>query len=107
MFVAHSKKGCIAYAAIDYNTGQLCYITEWNIKVGALEKKCPPTCNGNGCSNAHTVQNFIDYIQNQFDKISKLEHPNVVPYQSIMCQRAAQSVNVILVQDFLFGININ
>uniref|UniRef100_A0A1B0GPF6 Uncharacterized protein n=1 Tax=Phlebotomus papatasi TaxID=29031 RepID=A0A1B0GPF6_PHLPP len=37
--LGHSQKGCVAYSGIDLETGQLLYITEWNIKYSMIEAK--------------------------------------------------------------------
>lgn len=36
--LSHSQKGCITYSGIDLQTGQLLYITEWNIKNTVLQQ---------------------------------------------------------------------
>lgn len=37
--LGHSQKGCVAFSGIDLETGQLLYITEWNISYEQLELK--------------------------------------------------------------------
>ena len=41
----HSQKGCIAYSGIDVDSGQLLYLTEWNVNYEDVDPKvvCPST----------------------------------------------------------------
>lgn len=62
--LSHSQKGCVAFSGIDVETGQLLYITEWNIKYTQLESKCIGNCNRSDDSKCvgHSVDEIIQSI---------------------------------------------
>lgn len=110
-FEGHSQKGCIAYTGIDVDSGQLLYITEWNIKYVQLEQKCgnggkcywssEPKCNGN-----HRVEDIISSIEKQVMNLSILNHKNLIQYECVLCIKRKEGIVVYLVQDFVLGTSV-
>lgn len=104
----HSQKGCISFSGIDSETGQLLYITEWNIKYAQLESKCPIYCkNESNKCGAHTTEEIITCIERELSQLSQIKHKNLVSYEAVVCLRRKESVIVYLVQDFVLGTSVN
>jgi eukaryotic translation initiation factor 2-alpha kinase 4 len=71
--LGHSVRGCVFYSGIDLETGQLLYITEWNVKYTELETKCLPNCLLNRSlteqkCTGHTADEIIAYIEKQVNR---------------------------------------
>lgn len=92
--IGHSLKGCINFSGIDLATGRLYYLTEWTIKYSQLETK------------SLKVDEVIENIEKKVAVLLKLRHKNLVAYDGVLCMRKKDSIVVILVQDFLFGISV-
>ncbi|XP_023293055.2 eIF-2-alpha kinase GCN2 [Lucilia cuprina] len=111
--MGHSQKGCIAYNGIDMDTGQLLYITEWNIKYSQIEQHCG---NGSGkcfwlssepkCSGNHRVDDVIASIEKQVASLSQLNHKNLIQYECVLCIKRKEGLLVYLVQDFVLGTSV-
>ncbi|XP_030371378.1 eIF-2-alpha kinase GCN2 isoform X2 [Scaptodrosophila lebanonensis] len=110
--LGHSQRGCIAYTGIDINSGQLLYITEWNIKYSQLEQPCgsggkchwqntDPKCAGN-----HRVDELIASIEKQVAVLAQLQHKNLIQYECVLCIKRKEGLLVYLVQDFLLGTSV-
>ncbi|XP_013102234.2 eIF-2-alpha kinase GCN2 [Stomoxys calcitrans] len=108
--LGHSQKGCIAYTGIDIDTGQLVYITEWNIKYSQIEQHC-----GGGkclftpepkCSGSHRVDDIMASIEKQVSTLSQLHHKNLIQYECVLCIKRKEGLLVYLVQDFVFGTSV-
>ncbi|XP_037943852.1 eIF-2-alpha kinase GCN2-like [Teleopsis dalmanni] len=110
--LGHSQKGCIAYTGMDPDSGQLLYITEWNIKYTQLEAKCSnggkcfwvPTelkCNGN-----HRVDDVINSIEKQISMLVQLHHKNLIQYECVLCIKRKEFFTIFLAQDFLLGTSV-
>lgn len=107
-FKGHSQKGCISYSGIDSETGQLVYITEWNIKYAQLESKCPINCtNESNKCGGHTTEEIIAGIERELSNLSQIKHKNLVAYEAVVCLRRKEGVIVYLVQDFVLGASVN
>uniref|UniRef100_A0A1I8NAC2 non-specific serine/threonine protein kinase n=1 Tax=Musca domestica TaxID=7370 RepID=A0A1I8NAC2_MUSDO len=110
--LGHSQKGCIAYTGIDIDTGQLVYITEWNIKYSQIEQHC----GGSGkclwltsepkCSGSHRVDDIIASIEKQVSILAQLHHKNLIQYECVLCIKRKEGLLVYLVQDFVFGTSV-
>lgn len=107
----HSQRGCIAYSGVDIHSGQLLYITEWNIKYSQLE----PPCSGNGkchwsaeskCVGNHRVEELIASIEKQVSSLAQLQHKNIIQYECVLCIKRKEGLVVYLVQDFLLGTSV-
>jgi eukaryotic translation initiation factor 2-alpha kinase 4 len=92
--LGHSLKGCINYSGIDYATGKLYYITEWNIKHSSLEAR------------NLKVSEFIDTVHMKVQTLIKLHHRNIVSYEGVLCNPEKESVQVYLIQEFILGISL-
>jgi translation initiation factor 2-alpha kinase 4 len=92
--LGHSIKGCINYSGIDYSTGKLYYITEWTIRNSLLETR-----------NLE-VSDFIENIEKKVQMLAKLKHTNIVNYEGVVCNKRKDSVQVILIQEFILGISV-
>lgn len=112
--LGHSQKGCIAYTGIDMDTGQLLYITEWNVKYSQIEQHCG---NGGGkcfwhttteprCSGNHRVDDVIATIEKQVLMLSQLHHKNLIQYECVLCIKKKEGLLIYLVQDFVLGPSI-
>ncbi len=93
--LGHSQKGCITYSGIDLQSGQLCFITEWNVKYAQLE--------GLG----KKVDLVIDTLEKDVAHLSSLRHRNLINYECISCIKQKKDCLVIyLVQEFVQGTSI-
>lgn len=92
--LGHSLKGCINYSGIDYATGKLYYITEWNVKHSILDAK------------NLKVTEFIETVNNKVQALTRLHHRNIVAYEGVLCNQENDSVQVILIQEFILGISV-
>ncbi|XP_031618624.1 eIF-2-alpha kinase GCN2 [Contarinia nasturtii] len=106
--LSHSKNGSISYSGIDSETGQLLYLTEWNIKYTQLESKCPINCKTEStkCSG-HTVDEIITCIEREVMQLSHIRHKNLVAYEAVLCLRRKEGIIVYLVQDYVHGTSVN
>ncbi|XP_055679382.1 eIF-2-alpha kinase GCN2 isoform X2 [Lutzomyia longipalpis] len=91
--LGHSQKGCVAYSGIDLETGQLVYLTEWNIKYSRIESK-------------NNVDEIISNIEKQVTNLSQLRHKNLISYECVLCMKKKEGILVYLVQDFVLGTSI-
>ncbi|XP_064550119.1 eIF-2-alpha kinase GCN2 isoform X1 [Drosophila montana] len=107
----HSQRGCIAYTGVDMHSGQLLYLTEWNIKYSQLEQPCA----GNGkchwsaeskCVGNHRVDELIASIEKQVATLAQLQHKNLIQYECVLCIKRKEGLLVYLVQDFLLGTSV-
>lgn len=125
-FKGHSQKGCIAYTGIDMDTGQLLYITEWNIKYSQIEQYpcngvgkgcccywCPMTTttttndSSNSCTGTHHVDDVIAAIERHVSNLSQLHHRNLIQYECVLCIKRKEGLIVYLVQDFVLGMSLS
>ncbi|GAB0096649.1 eukaryotic translation initiation factor 2-alpha kinase 4 [Sergentomyia squamirostris] len=97
--LGHSQKGCVAYSGIDLETGQLLYITEWNIKYSKIEAKANE-------GKTSGVDDIISYIERQVANLSQLRHKNLISYESVLCMKKKDGILIYLVQDFVLGTSI-
>ncbi|XP_037027743.1 eIF-2-alpha kinase GCN2 isoform X2 [Bradysia coprophila] len=107
--MGHSQKGCVAFSGIDLESGQLLYITEWNIKYSQLESKCIANCNRTTSDqkcNGHTVDEIIQSIEKQVTNLESLVHKNLIAYECVLCMKKKEGVVLYLVQDFVLGTSI-
>lgn len=95
------------------DTGQLLYITEWNIKYSQIEQHC----NGGAgkcfwltselkCSGNHHVDDIIASIEKHVAALSQLHHKNLIQYECVMCMKRKEGLLIYLVQDFVLGTSI-
>ncbi len=92
--LGHSIKGCINYSGIDFSTGKLYYITEWNIKNALLVSRNIEACD------------FVESIEKKVQALVKLKHMNIVSYEGVSCSIKKDHVQVILIQEFILGISV-
>lgn len=109
--LGHSQKGCVAFSGIDLSTGQLLYITEWNIKYAQLEAKCMSSgCNNRSdartCSE-HTTDEIIQGIDRQVSSLAQITHKNLVAYECVVSMKKKEGIVIYLVQDFVLGTSVN
>ncbi|XP_075148275.1 eukaryotic translation initiation factor 2 alpha kinase Gcn2 [Haematobia irritans] len=107
--LGHSQKGCIAYTGIDIDTGQLVYITEWNIKYAHIEQHCAGKCiftSETKCPGGHRVDDVIASIEKQISTLAQLHHKNLIQYECVLCIKRKEGLLVYLVQDFVFGTSV-
>lgn len=105
--LGHSQKGCVAFSGIDSDTGQLLYITEWNIRHSSLETKCTINCNEIGNCNGHSVDEILQSIEKQVLYLSQLQHKNLISYECVLFMKKKEGILVYLVQDFVIGTSTN
>lgn len=107
--LGHSLKGCVAYSGIDLETGQLVYITEWNIKYAQVETVCYWNCTRNtetGKCGGHSVDDIIAMIEKQVVDLARLRHKNLITYECVLCMKKKDGLVVYLVQDFVLGTSV-
>lgn len=107
--LGHSQRGCVAYAGIDLETGQLLYITEWNIRYEKMESKCLSNCtrtSADGKCHGHTIDELLQSLEKQAAKLVQLRHKNIVTYECIQYQKKKEGIVLYLVQDFLLGASV-
>lgn len=105
----HSQNGSIAYSGIDFETGRLLYLTEWNIKYAQFESKCTINCkNEPSRCNGHTLDEIITSIEREVMYFSQqIQHKNLINYEAVSCLRRKEGVVIWLVQDFVLGTSVN
>lgn len=109
-FQGHSQKGCVAFSGIDLESGQLLYITEWNIKYSQLESKCIANCNRTASDqkcNGHTIDEIVHSIEKQVTNLESLVHKNLIAYECVLCMKKKEGLVLYLVQDFVLGTSIS
>lgn len=107
--LGHSQRGCVAYSGIDLETGQLLYITEWNIRYEKLEFKCLSNCvrtSVDGKCHGHSIDDLLQSLEKQAAKLVQLRHKNIVSYECIQYQKKKEGIVLYLVQDFLLGASV-
>ncbi|KAH8310513.1 hypothetical protein KR044_001731 [Drosophila immigrans] len=110
--LGHSQRGCIAYSGVDMHSGQLLYITEWNVKYAQLEQPCSAgngICHWSGeskCVGNHRVDELIATIEKQVATLAQLQHKNLIQYECVLCIKRKEGLLVYLVQDFLLGTSV-
>lgn len=107
--LGHSQRGCVAYSGIDLETGQLVYITEWNIRYERMDSKCLSNCartSPDGRCHGHTVDELLQTLERQAAKLVQLRHKNIVSYECIQSQKKKDGVVLYLVQDFVLGTSV-
>lgn len=92
--LGHSQKGCITYSGIDLQSGQLCFITEWNVKYCNLEVQ------------GKNVDSVIDTLEKDISHLSSLRHKHLISYECIACIKKKDCLLIYLVQDFVLGTSI-
>lgn len=93
--LGHSQKGCVTYSGIDLGTGQLLYVTEWNIKYVHLEAK-----------SGHSVDDILHNIERQFAQLSQFRHKNLITYECLLTMKKKEHVVMYVVQDFVLGASV-
>lgn len=93
--LGHSQKGCVTFSGIDLGTGQLLYVTEWNLKYVHLES-----------NRAHTVDDILHSIERQFAHLSQLRHKNLITYECLLTMKKKEHVVMYVVQDFVLGASV-
>lgn len=90
------------------NTGQLFYVTEWNIKLSQLESKCTLNCkNGSGDCAGHSTDEIINSIEKEVANMHQVRHKNLVAYEAVSCLRRKECIIVYMLQDFVLGTSVN
>lgn len=90
-------------------SGQLLFITEWNIKYSQLESKCIANCNRTASDqkcNGHTVDEIVQSIEKQVTNLESLVHKNLIAYECVLCMKKKEGIVLYLVQDFVLGTSI-
>lgn len=90
-------------------SGQLLYITEWNIKYSQLESKCIANCNRTASDqkcNGHTIDEIVQSIEKQVTNLESLVHKNLIAYECVLCMKKKEGLVLYLVQDFVLGTSI-
>uniref|UniRef100_A0A1Q3F239 non-specific serine/threonine protein kinase n=1 Tax=Culex tarsalis TaxID=7177 RepID=A0A1Q3F239_CULTA len=93
--LGHSQRGCIAYAGIDDQTGQLLYITEWTIDLDEGKTPC-----------GRLADEVIADIEKQVGCLATLKHKNLITYEGVLCNVGKSRIDIFLVQDFILGTSL-
>lgn len=94
--LGHSQRGCITYAGIDVQTGQLVYLTEWNVDLNEDGK----TISGK------TADEVVADIEKQVTYLTPLKHKNLISYEGVVCKVGNDAIDIFLVQDFILGTSL-
>ncbi|XP_058461122.1 eIF-2-alpha kinase GCN2 [Malaya genurostris] len=94
--LGHSQRGCIAYSGIDVTTGQLVYLTEWNIELNEDGK----TVGG------RTADEIVTNIEKQVACLVTLKHKNLISYDGVLCKVKNDGIDIFLVQEFVLGTSL-
>ncbi|XP_058833033.1 eIF-2-alpha kinase GCN2-like [Topomyia yanbarensis] len=94
--LGHSQRGCVAYSGIDVQTGQLVYLTEWNIEFNEDGK----TVSG------RTAEEIVADIEKQVAGLVSLRHKNLISYDGVLCKVGNGGIDIFLVQDFILGTSL-
>lgn len=105
----HSKRGFVAFSGIDALTGQLLYVTEWNIKYAKWEGRCVGNCaDVSACVGHHTGEEIIAIVEQKCAKlVAQIEHSNLVRYECVKAVKRKDGFVLYVVQDFVFGTSVN
>lgn len=106
--LGHSRNGCVTYSGIDLKTGQLVYISEWELKNEQLREKCTSSCRREGGKyDGHSVDDVIQCIESDVNRLAQFQHKNLVAYECASWEKTEDGVRVHLVQDFVHGSSVS
>ncbi|XP_055627354.1 eIF-2-alpha kinase GCN2 [Toxorhynchites rutilus septentrionalis] len=94
--LGHSQRGCITYSGIDVQTGQLVYLTEWNINLDEDGKS----------SHGQTVDEIVKGIEKLEACLITLKHRNLISYDGVLCKVEHDGIDIFVVQDFILGTSL-
>ncbi|XP_062562568.1 eIF-2-alpha kinase GCN2 [Armigeres subalbatus] len=94
--LGHSQRGCVAYSGIDVQTGQLLYVTEWNIDLDKEGK----TITG------QTSDEVVNELERQMSSLTNLRHKNLISYEGMYCKVGKECIDVFVAQDFILGTSV-
>lgn len=105
--LGHSKRGCVVYAGMDSETGQLLYITEWTVKYSQLESKCTINCHQANKCNGHSIDDIVQCIEKEVAHLAQLRHRSLIAYECVLCMKKREGVIIYLAQDFVQGSSLS
>ncbi|XP_019525004.3 eIF-2-alpha kinase GCN2 [Aedes albopictus] len=94
--LGHSQRGCVAYSGIDVQTGQLLYLSEWNIDLDKEGK----TISGK------TADEVVYELERQMGNLTNLRHKNLISYEGVYCRVGKEGIDVFVAQDFILGTSV-
>lgn len=95
--LGHSQRGCVAYSGIDVQTGQLVYLTEWNINLNDDGK----------AFNGKTADEIVKDVEKLTNCLVTLKHKNLISYDGVLCQVDHDGIDIYVVQEFISGTNLS
>uniref|UniRef100_A0A182PJE4 non-specific serine/threonine protein kinase n=1 Tax=Anopheles epiroticus TaxID=199890 RepID=A0A182PJE4_9DIPT len=98
--LGHSQRGCIAYAGIDQQTGELVYLTEWSLYYDAESPMESKTIRG------RTVDTVVGDIERLLESLIPLKHKHLIAYEGVLCRVGKDALTVFVVQEFILGTSL-
>uniref|UniRef100_A0A182MN55 non-specific serine/threonine protein kinase n=1 Tax=Anopheles culicifacies TaxID=139723 RepID=A0A182MN55_9DIPT len=98
--LGHSQRGCIAYAGIDQQTGELVYLTEWTLYYDGEPSAETKTIRG------RPVETVVLDMERMVESLMPLKHKNLIAYLGILCRLGKEALTLFVVQEFILGTSL-
>ncbi|XP_049298688.1 eIF-2-alpha kinase GCN2 [Anopheles funestus] len=98
--LGHSQRGCIAYAGIDQQTGELVYLTEWTLYYDSEPMAESRTVRG------RPVETVVGDMERLMDSLIPLKHKHLIAYEGILCRMGKEALTLFVVQEFILGTSL-
>ncbi|EAA00405.4 AGAP012368-PA, partial [Anopheles gambiae str. PEST] len=98
--LGHSQRGCIAYAGIDQQTGELVYLTEWTLYYDGECSAESRTIRG------RPVETVVGEMERLADGLIPLKHKHLIAYEGVLCRMGKEALTLFVVQEFILGTSL-
>uniref|UniRef100_A0A182WF08 non-specific serine/threonine protein kinase n=1 Tax=Anopheles minimus TaxID=112268 RepID=A0A182WF08_9DIPT len=98
--LGHSQRGCIAYAGIDQQTGELVYLTEWTLYYDGEPSAEIRTIRG------RPVETVVSDMERLVESLIPLKHKHLIAYEAILCRLGKEALTLFVVQEFILGTSL-
>ncbi|XP_052902720.1 eIF-2-alpha kinase GCN2 [Anopheles moucheti] len=98
--LGHSQRGCIAYAGIDQQTGELVYLTEWTLCYDGEPMAETRTIRG------RPVETVVGDMERMLEGLIPLKHKHLIAYEGILCRMGKEALTLFVVQEFILGTSL-
>ncbi|XP_035901092.1 eIF-2-alpha kinase GCN2 [Anopheles stephensi] len=98
--LGHSQRGCIAYAGIDQQTGELVYLTEWTLYYDGESPAESKTIRG------RPVDTVVGDMERLLESLIPLKHKHLIAYEGILCRVGKEALTLFVMQEFILGTSL-
>ncbi|XP_050081134.1 eIF-2-alpha kinase GCN2 [Anopheles maculipalpis] len=98
--LGHSQRGCIAYAGIDQQTGELVYLTEWTLYYDVESPAESRTIRG------RPVDSVVGEMERLLESLIPLKHKHLIAYGGLLSRVGKEALTLIVVQEFILGTSV-